>query len=306
MKLTGLRVFTAFRPRRMLWLTLGLWTLALAGSVAWTFRLTDPGISGAAQDAGSSGKSAPVERAIARPPGLVWRIAGVSAGLWVVGVVGTLLGQVCGPTGDWGRTEQRLRQLSRAVEQSPVSVLITDLAGRIEYVNPKFIEITGYTLAEVMGKTPRILKSGDKGPEADRELWQTLLAGKEWRGEFHNKKKSGEIYWASASISPIRDLSGRTTHYVAVNEDITARKQVEAERDRLFQELEKALANVKLLSGLIPICAGCKKIRDDQGYWSQVESYIQKHSEAKFTHGLCPECSKVYFPGIKPGRRDKS
>jgi PAS domain S-box-containing protein len=200
--------------------------------------------------------------------------------------------------------EDKLRQLSRAVEQSPASIIITDAAGTIEYVNPKFIEVTGYALAEVLGKNPRILKSGDKGPESYRELWQTITAGKEWRGEFHNKKKNGELYWESASLSPIRDLAGRITHYVAVKEDITARKQTEAERVQLIQELQAALANVKSLSGLLPICSGCKKIRDDKGYWSQVESYVQMHSEATFTHGLCPDCIKKYYPelgDVRPG-----
>lgn len=196
------------------------------------------------------------------------------------------------------RTQDQLRQLSRAVEQNPASIVITDAAGKIEYVNPKFVEVTGYTLAEALGQNPRILKSGEKSPEAYRELWQTLAEGKEWRGEFHNKRKNGELYWESASISPIRDAAGHITHYVAVKEDITARKQTEAERDQLIQDLRQALAKVKSLSGLLPICAGCKKIRDDKGYWSQVESYVQAHSEATFTHGLCPDCIQRLYPEL--------
>jgi PAS domain S-box-containing protein len=196
------------------------------------------------------------------------------------------------------RTEEKLRELSRAVEQSPASIVITDCAGNIEYVNPKFINITGYTMVEVLGKNPRILKSGETGPEAYRELWRTITAGEEWRGEFHNKKKNGELYWESASISPIRDLTGRVTHFVAVKEDITARKQTEAERDILIHDLQDALANVKSLSGLLPICASCKKIRDDKGYWSQVESYVEKHSDATFTHGMCPDCLKKLYPAL--------
>jgi PAS domain S-box-containing protein len=196
------------------------------------------------------------------------------------------------------RAEEKLRQLSRAVEQNPAAIVITNAAGDIEYVNPKFIEITGYTLAEALGKNPRILKSGEKSPEAYRELWQTITVGQDWHGEFHNKKKNGELYWENASIAPIRDDAGVITHYVAVKEDINARKQLEAERQQLIQKLQNALANVKSLSGLLPICAGCKKIRDDKGYWSQVESYIQEHSEATFTHGLCPECLKKLYPEL--------
>lgn len=127
------------------------------------------------------------------------------------------------------RVEDKLRQLSQAVEQNPASIVITDPAGNIEYVNPKFIEVTGYSLAEVLGKNPRVLKSGEKSPEAYRELWQTITSGKKWCGEFYNKRKNGELYWESASISPIRDRAGCVTHFVAVKEDITARKQAETE-----------------------------------------------------------------------------
>ena len=142
------------------------------------------------------------------------------------------------------KMEEKIRQLSLAVEQNPASIVITNTAGDIEYVNPKFVRVTGYSLAEALGKNPRILKSGEKSPESYRELWQTIAAGKEWRGEFHNKKKNGELYWESASISPIRAPDGRVTHYVAVKEDITARKQTEAERDQLIRDLQNALANV--------------------------------------------------------------
>jgi nitrogen fixation negative regulator NifL len=127
------------------------------------------------------------------------------------------------------RAEEKLHQLSQAMERSPASVVITDTAGNIEYVNSKFTQVTGYTLAEVLGKNLRVLKSGEKSPEAYRELWQTVTSGKEWRGEFHNKKKNGELYWESASISPIRDSADRITHYLAVKEDITAHKQAAAE-----------------------------------------------------------------------------
>jgi PAS domain S-box-containing protein len=147
------------------------------------------------------------------------------------------------------QAENKLRQLSRAVEQSPALIVITDPAGDIEYANPKFIELTGYTLAEVLGKNPRLLKSGEKSPQAYRELWQTITSGKEWRGEFHNKKKNGELYWESASISPIRDLAGRTTHYVAVKEDITERKRAEAALEKAY----KALVDVSRQAGMAEV-----------------------------------------------------
>jgi PAS domain S-box-containing protein len=121
------------------------------------------------------------------------------------------------------------RKLSTAVEQSPVTIVITDTSGAIEYVNPKFTEMTGYTLAEAMGQNPRILKSGEFPPEAYKTLWNTILAGEVWRGEFHNKKKNGQLFWEQASISPIKDAMGIVTSFVAVKEDITGRKLAEAE-----------------------------------------------------------------------------
>jgi two-component system sensor histidine kinase/response regulator len=97
-------------------------------------------------------------------------------------------------------------------------------------------------------------------------------------------------------------VAERTAELASTNEALqtenAARRQTEVERDRLIQDLQRSLANVKSLSGLLPICAGCKKIRDDQGYWNQVESYVQKHSEATFTHGLCPDCIKKYYPDL--------
>jgi PAS domain S-box-containing protein len=120
-------------------------------------------------------------------------------------------------------------KLSRAVEQSPVSIVITDLAGTIEYVNPKFVEETGYTPAEAIGQNPRVLKSGKMPPETYQQLWAALTSGKEWRGELLNRKKNGELYWEWASISPISDESGKIINFLAVKEDITERKGMEAE-----------------------------------------------------------------------------
>ena len=194
--------------------------------------------------------------------------------------------------------EERLLQFSRAVEQNPCSIVITDPKGNIEYVNPKFTEVTGYTAEEVRGQNPRVLKSGINPPEFYQELWKTLVEGCEWRGEFHNRKKNGDLYWESASLSAIRDTSGTVTHYLAIKEDVTERKAVEAERERLIVELQDAIAKVKTLSGLLPICASCKKIRDDGGYWNTVELYVEQHSAATFTHGICPDCARRLYPEL--------
>jgi PAS domain S-box-containing protein len=135
------------------------------------------------------------------------------------------------------RTQQKIRQLSQAVEQSPVSIIITNTEGKIEYVNPKFSETTGYNFTEVVGKNPRFLKSGHTSVSEYKDLWQTLSAGNEWHGEFHNITKNGERIWESASISPILNAQGKITHYIAIKEDITNRKKAEEE---LIQAKEKA------------------------------------------------------------------
>ncbi len=128
--------------------------------------------------------------------------------------------------------EDQLRKLYRAVEQSPTSIVITDLNGNIEYVNPKFTLVTGYSFEEVKGKNSRILKSEHKSAEEYKYLWDTILSGKEWRGEFLNKKKSGEKFWESASISAIKNSDGEITHFLAIKEDITEQKLIE---ERLIQ-----------------------------------------------------------------------
>jgi len=125
------------------------------------------------------------------------------------------------------QAEEELRKLSQAVEQSPASVVITDLKGTIEYVNSKFCEVTGYTVEEAIGQNPRILNSGNTPPKVYREMWQTIKAGYEWRGEFQNKKKSGELYWESATISALKSADGSIAYYLAVKEDVTERKQME-------------------------------------------------------------------------------
>jgi PAS domain S-box-containing protein len=137
------------------------------------------------------------------------------------------------------QAEEQLRKLSRAVEQSPAVVVITDAKGDIEYVNPRFTELTGYTLEEVCGRNPRILKSGEMPAEVYRELWAVLLSGGEWRGELLNRRKNGELFWEAASISPIVDDTGKITHFLAVNEDITEHKRLERERAAMEAQMRQ-------------------------------------------------------------------
>jgi len=127
------------------------------------------------------------------------------------------------------RAEHALRKLSRAVEQSPVSIVITDTQGRIEYVNPRFTEVTGYPANEALGRTPNILKSGEMEPAKYQQLWATIAAGREWRGELCNRRKTGELFWEQANITPVFGAKGEITNYLAVKEDITDRRRLESE-----------------------------------------------------------------------------
>ncbi|MDN3515479.1 MAG: ATP-binding protein [Candidatus Brocadia sp.] len=138
------------------------------------------------------------------------------------------------------KANDELRKLFNAVEQSPVTVVITDTKGDIEYVNPKFTQTTGYTSDEAIKQNSRILKSGKQSPEVYKHLWDTILSGKEWRGEFHNKKKNDELYWELASISPIRNSAGVITHFLAVKENITERKLAEEKLQQSATELKRS------------------------------------------------------------------
>lgn len=128
---------------------------------------------------------------------------------------------------DRNRAEAENVKLSIAVEQNPASIVITDMNGNIEYVNPKFCDLTGYTREEIIGVNPRILKSETSTPELYINMWNTILSGKEWKGEFHNKKKNGELYWELASVSAVKNPKGEIVNFLAIKEDITERKMAE-------------------------------------------------------------------------------
>jgi diguanylate cyclase (GGDEF)-like protein/PAS domain S-box-containing protein len=145
------------------------------------------------------------------------------------------------------QAENELRKLTLAVEQSPASIVIADLAGNIEYVNSRFTQVTGYSFDEAIGKNPRILKTDLTPPEMHQQLWDAITTGKEWHGEFVNRKKDGSLYPEAAIISPITNRNGVITHYLAVKEDITERKQAEEalkKRETLYRLLTENISDV--------------------------------------------------------------
>ena len=380
----------------------------------------------------------------------------------IAGIVGSMVDLT-----EQYQIQAELKKLTVAIEQSPSIIVITDKQGQIEYVNPMFTKTTGYDKAEVLGQNPRLLKSGDTSQKVYKNLWETIQAGGQWKGEFHNRRKDGSLYWEEATIGPIMYSDGTFDHYLAVKTDITERKQFETiqrsiykiseitssseslpelyagihmvideimntsnlyialvnqetnylefpyfvdekdarpaprplgkglteyviktgapliapplvqknlfsagmvelvgapsidwlgvplksghavlgalvvqsynpkvrfgmpeltmlnyiseniaiaiqrksaddERKRLLADLQSSLASIKTLKGLVPICSSCKKIRNDSGYWQQVEEYVAEHTEADFSHGLCDECAHKLYPQYFGYKKNKT
>lgn len=136
--------------------------------------------------------------------------------------------------------EEQVRKLSQAVEQSYSTIVMTNQEGQIEFVNPAFTRTSGYAASEVIGQNPRILKSGKQSDDFYQNMWHVLSQGDVWQGEFCNKRKGGTLYWEHATISPVKNNTGQITHYVAVKEDITTQKEVEAELVRAREAAEAA------------------------------------------------------------------
>ena len=192
--------------------------------------------------------------------------------------------------------EAELKLLKTGLESTANAIIITNRSGIIEWINPAFTHMTGYSYAECRGNTPRFLKSGKHDPAFYKKLWATIMQGYVWRGEIFNRCRDGTILEVEQTITPVLDSQRNITHFIGVKQDITARRLAESEQERLIKELKQALDEVKILHGMLPICCCCKKIRDDKGYWQNVESYIELHSHATFSHGMCPECIQRIYP----------
>lgn len=175
--------------------------------------------------------------------------------------------------------------------------------GNITFMNPEAERLIGWTQEELRNKDPHDIihshgVSGKKLPLEECPVFKVMKTGE----KFHStdevfRRKDGTTFPVSLLSSPIMD-KGEITASITAFRDITERKKIEKEKEKLIEDLQQAISRVKLLSGLLPICASCKKIRDDKGYWNQIESYIRDHSEAEFSHGICPECAKKLYPEL--------
>ncbi len=194
------------------------------------------------------------------------------------------------------KTELELKKLSAAMEQSPVSMVITDLKGNIEYVNPKYLEVSGYSNDDLIGKNTRMFRTGHTPEDQYKKLWQTINNGNIWVGEFYNRRKNGELYWAHISICPIKNDEGEIINFVAVKDDITNRKEDEALiikqattdhltglpnrtlfLDRLNQEISHSKRQNTIFAVLFIDLDNFKKINDTLGH-SAGDDYLIKIS----------------------------
>ena len=193
-------------------------------------------------------------------------------------------------------SEARYRNILDNMEEAYYEV---DLRGNLTFFNTTAVKNLGYTDDEMMGMNFRQYvdkKNANKVFEAYSKVFLTGESVKALEWELISKE-SGTIP-VESSISLTRGEQGNPVGFRGIIRDITERKKAEKEREKLIRELQQALKNVKALSGLLPICASCKKIRDDEGYWKQIESYISAHSEAEFSHGICPDCLEKLYPDV--------
>ncbi len=192
--------------------------------------------------------------------------------------------------------ESAVQHLAAIVETSEDAIYSKTLDGTIVSWNKSAERIYGYTAGEIIGRSITILFPSDR-PSEFHEITERIRRG-DRLGRYETVRvcKDGRHIQVALTVSPIKDSNGKTIGASAIARDITEAKRDEQERLRLISELTDALTHVQQLKGLLPICAACKKIRDDGGYWQQVETYIESHTQAHFTHGICPECMKRLYP----------
>ncbi len=179
------------------------------------------------------------------------------------------------------------------MDVSPDPIAIYDNKGNTTYINSAFQRTYGFTPDEVMGKKIKFVPED----EADKTLdaWQRTINGEKLYVETRRFTKTGECLDIQMSTAIVKDTMGNHLESIVIHRNITPLKKATQEKEMLISELKEALANLKTLSGLLPICAKCKKIRDDKGYWNNLEKYIEQHSDVMFTHGMCQDCEKELY-----------
>ena len=182
-----------------------------------------------------------------------------------------------------------------AVNSAIGGMIITDLNGVIRFSNPAFRKMFEYSSEEVEGVNAAELFA-TREVRSLPDVIAIIDISKDDTEEFVVESKDGRRFVVEVSASNVTSSTGQLAGRMASFVDVTRRKRIESDRENLIGKLREALANIKTLRGIVPICCSCKKIRDDKGFWNQVESYVQAHSEATFSHGICPDCAKKLYP----------
>jgi PAS domain S-box-containing protein len=195
------------------------------------------------------------------------------------------------------RIADRTEVLSIVLDEStdPIFAILED--GTYRYVNRAFAAPFGKTPEEIIGHRIYDIFPHD---EADKRMTVVRCAfatGETIVFDVRVPTASGDLFFIT-SVKPVRGEDGAVASVICISKDITDRKKAEAERERLIEDLTRALAEIRTLSGMVPICSSCKKIRNDQGYWTQIEQYLKEHAGAEFSHGMCPECAEKLYPEI--------
>lgn len=204
-------------------------------------------------------------------------------------------------------SEQAAHTLSRETAQDALSIvidainssvsglIITEINGIIRFVNPAFCMMFGYAKDNIIGKNAvELFATAEVRKFSD--VISIIDISRDNTEEFIVESSDGRNLIVEVAASNVFSSSGTLVGRMASFVDTTKKKEIEADREKLIEKLQDALEKIKVLRGIIPICASCKKIRDDKGYWSQIEKYIKEHSEADFTHGICPDCAKKLYP----------
>lgn len=201
---------------------------------------------------------------------------------------------------------KKVHFLQTIIDTIPIPIFLKDVKGSYQFCNFAFEKYTGLKKVEIIGKTdyhlnPKMIA------DPYHELDKTLLKSRGTQEyEVSLQDADGSIHAVIFNKACYKNIDDSPAGVVGVITDVTERKRIAAEKEKLIVELKKAFANVKTLSGLLPICSYCKKIRDDTGYWSRIEKYVQTHSKAEFSHGICPDCVKEHYPEYSNRKRDKT
>ena len=179
------------------------------------------------------------------------------------------------------------------------AILVADTDRNIIDLNRAFTKVFGYTKEDLRdNKTVFVYENEQQYTQLGKTLINNLGKTRDFLFTVNYRKKSGEVFPGETGVYYLQDLDGVTTGFIGLIRDVSERLKTEQEKDRLIRELQEALKNVRILSGMLPICSHCKKIRDDEGYWNQLDAYISQHSEAIFSHSICPECANKYYPDM--------